>query len=64
MKKVLLTAAALSFAATASFAGNVEVFVAPEEPVIEEPIGGSNAGFIIPLVALVIVAAAIAVSDD
>ncbi|MEM8869871.1 MAG: hypothetical protein AAGB10_15605 [Pseudomonadota bacterium] len=64
MKKVLLTAAALTFAAPAAFAGNVEVFVAPEEPVIEEPIGGSNAGFVIPLVALVIIAAAIVASDD
>ena len=64
MKKVALIAASLLLAAPA-FAGNVEVFVAPEEPVVvEEPMGGSRAGWIVPLVALVIVGAAIAATSD
>lgn len=64
MKKFALTAAALLTAAPA-FAGNVEVFVAPPEPVVEEaPMGGSNAGWVVPLVALVVVGAGIAIAAD
>ena len=63
MKKVVLLAASLMIAAPA-FAGNVEVFVAPPEPIVEQPMGGSNAGWIVPLVALVIVGVAIASSRD
>lgn len=62
MKKAALVAAAL-LTATPAFAGNVEVFVAPEEPMVEEPMG-SNAGWVVPLVAVVIVGAAIALSQD
>ncbi|NNU79401.1 hypothetical protein HMH01_03020 [Halovulum dunhuangense] len=64
MKNLALTAAVL-FAAAPAFAGNVEVFVAPEEPVVvEEPMGGSNAGWVVPLLALVVVGIAIASSDS
>ena len=64
MKKVVLTAAALALA-TPAFAGNVEVFVAPEEPVVveEAPAGGSNAALIVPLIAIIAIAAGIAASD-
>ncbi|NNU79402.1 hypothetical protein HMH01_03025 [Halovulum dunhuangense] len=63
MKKLALTAAVL-FAAAPAFAGNVEVFVAPEEPVVvEEPMGGSNAGWVVPLLAVVVAGVAIAVSE-
>ncbi len=65
MKKLALTAAIASFFAVPAFAGNVEVFVAPEEPVVQdEPAGGSNAGIVVPIVALAIVAAGIAISSD
>ena len=62
MKKFALVAAALMLAAPAT-AGNVEVFVAPEV-VVEEPQGGSNAGFVVPLIALVVVAAGVAIASD
>ncbi len=64
MKKALLTAAALSFAAPA-FAGNVEVFEAPADPVVveEAPAGGSNAAIIVPIIAIIAIAAGIAASD-
>lgn len=64
MKKVALTAAMLAFAAPA-FAGNVEVFVAPpaepEPPVVEEM--GSNAAWLVPVVAIVAIAAAVAATN-
>ncbi len=63
MKKALLVAAAMSFAAPA-FAGSPETFVAPPEPVMEEaPAGGSNAAIVVPLLALVVAGVAIAVAD-
>lgn len=62
MKKALLVAAAMSFAAPA-FAGSPETFVAPEPVMEEAPAGGSNAAIVVPLVALVVIATAIAVSD-
>ena len=62
MKKAALVAAMLT-ATTPAFAGNVEVFEAPEPPMVEEPVG-SNAGWVVPLLAVVIVGAAIAMSED
>ena len=62
MKKAALVAAMLT-ATTPAFAGNVEVFVAPDDPVVDTPVG-SNAGWIVPVLAVVIVGAAIALSDD
>ena len=57
MKKLVL-AAALSAAATAGTAGNLaEPMV--EAPVIVEDTGGSSSGIWLPLVLLVVVAAAI-----
>lgn len=67
MKKVLLTAAALSFAAPTAFAGSAEVFTAPAEPEVEvsqeAPAGGSNAAIIVPIIAIIAIAAGIAASD-
>jgi len=63
MKKALLVAAAMSLAAPA-FAGSPTTFEAPPEPVMTEaPAGGMNAAIVVPLLALVVVGAAIAVSD-
>ena len=63
MKKIALAAALTLAAALPAAAGNVEVFVAPEV-VVEEPQGGSNAGFVVPLIALVVVAAGVAIASD
>ncbi|MEM8787309.1 MAG: hypothetical protein AAGE76_03520 [Pseudomonadota bacterium] len=68
MKKVALTVAALSLT-TPAFAGNVETFVAPVEPPVTQadepaPLGSSlNAAVVVPLLAVVLVATALAVSN-
>lgn len=62
MKKIALTAVAALMAYTPAFAGNAEVFVV-EDDEIEQP-AGSNAAWVVPVLALVIIGAAIALSDD
>jgi hypothetical protein len=60
MKKIAL-AAALSVAASTAFAGNIEPApVEPEPMVIVEDTATSSAGVIVPIIALVLLAAAIA----
>jgi hypothetical protein len=65
MKFIVTTAAALLLAGQA-FAGNL-VFEAPAEPVVvaePEPMGGSNAAWIIPVIGLAAIAYAIADDDS
>ena len=62
--KTLIASAAIVLAANAASAGILDTFEAPPEPVADEaPMGGSNAAWIIPLIAIVAIAAA-ASSDD
>jgi hypothetical protein len=65
MKLIVTTAAALLLAGQA-FAGNL-VFEAPEEPIIiaePEPMGGSNAAWLIPVIGLAAIAYAVANDDS
>ena len=65
MKLIVTTAAALLLAGQA-FAGNL-VFEAPEEPVIiaePEPMGGSNAAWLIPVIGIAAIAYAITNDDS
>ncbi|MGB8624145.1 MAG: hypothetical protein WCD16_15155 [Paracoccaceae bacterium] len=57
MKKLAL-AAAMSVAATASFAGNMAEPVMEPEVIVEDT-SSSNAGIIVPILFLVLVAAAV-----
>ncbi len=60
MKKVALAAAITAVAASSAFAGSyVEPIIEPEI-VVEEAAGTSNAGLIVPLLLIAIVAAAVA----
>ena len=61
MKKIAL-AAAMSVAATAAFAGNVDPVVEPIVEVVEET-SSSSSGALLPILALLIVGAAIAAND-
>jgi len=65
MKKLLAATAVLAFAAPA-LAGNLDTFEAPAEaPTVEDaPMGGSNAAWIIPLIAIIAIAAASGGSDS
>ena len=60
--KIIALAAAMSVAATAAFAGNVEPVAEPVVEVVEES-SSSSAGALLPILALLIVGAAIAASD-
>ena len=65
MKLIATTAAALLLAGQA-FAGNL-VFEAPAEPVViaePEPMGGSNAAWLIPVIGLAAIAYAVANDDS
>jgi hypothetical protein len=65
MKLIVTTAAALLLAGQA-FAGNL-VFEAPAEPVIiaePEPMGGSNAAWLIPVIGIAAIAYAITNDDS
>ena len=64
MKKLVATAAIVAMG-TAAIAGNLDSFEAPaEEPMVEEaPMGGSNAAWIVPLIAIIAIVAASS-SDD
>jgi hypothetical protein len=65
MKFIVTTAAALLLANSA-FAGNL-VFEAPEEPIVvaePEPMGGSNAAWLIPVIGLAAIAYAITNDDS
>ena len=59
MKKIAL-AAALSVAASTSFAGGMATPVMEETPIVAEvaPAGSSNGGLLIPLLLLLVLAAA------
>ena len=61
MKKVAL-AAAISLAATAAFAGSPEPVVEPIVEVVEET-SSSSQGALVPILALLLIGAAIASSD-
>ena len=62
--KALIPAIALALAATGAHAGNLSTFEEPAEVIAEDtPMGGSNAAWIIPLIAIIAIAAA-ASSDD
>ena len=64
MKKVVISVAALSMLAAASFAGShVEPEMEPMVEVMEED-NGSSGGLLIPLLALVVIGALIANSDS
>ena len=63
MKKIIISAAALSMFAAAAFAGNVKE---PEmEPIIEvmEEEPGSSSGILVPLLALVAIGVLVANND-
>ena len=63
MKKIATAAAIALIAAAPAFAGNVEPFVAPIEVVEPEQPIGSNAAWLIPIVAIIAIGAAVAASD-
>ena len=59
--KTIALAAAVTFAATSSFAGTMAPMVMDEKPMVEmveEPAGSGALGWIIPVVAIVAIAAA------
>jgi hypothetical protein len=64
--KHLIAAAAIAAMTTPAFAGNLDVFEAPAEPemVEEAPMGGSNAAWLIPLIAIIAIAAASSGGDS
>ena len=64
--KHLLAASAILALATPAFAGNLDTFEAPAEaPAVEDaPMGGSNAAWIVPLIAIVAIAVAASDSSD
>ena len=63
MKKLAL-AAALSAAATTSYAGNIAPApMEPEPVVIVEDTSSSAAGIVVPIIAVILIAAAIAASN-
>jgi len=62
MKKIALAVAITAVAATAAFAGGLEVPVMEMAPMVEETKAGSAGGFIVPLILLLLVAAAVASS--
>jgi len=59
MKKLVGATAILLLTSTNAFyAGNLSEFEAPEEVIVDdEPMGGSNAAWIIPLIAIIAIAA-------
>ncbi len=66
MKKLITSAAALMFGTSAAVAGGMAepVEMAPVE-IIEDTAGGSsNAGLIVPLILIALIAAAVAQSDS
>ena len=65
MKKVVISVAALSMLAAASFAGShVEPEMEPMVEVMEEEDNGSSSGLLIPLISLVAIGALIANSSS
>ncbi len=65
--KFVVAAASIAalYVASAASAGNL-VFEAPveQEVIEEEPIGGSRAGWLVPVLAIALIAAAVVLSDD
>ncbi len=63
--KLLWVLAALALSGTIAYSGNL-VFEAPveQEVIEEEPIGGSRAGWLVPVLAIALIAAAVVLSDD
>lgn len=62
MKKIATAAIAAMMISAPAFAGNVEPFVV-ETVEVAEP-AGSNAGWVVPVLAVLVIGAAIALSDD
>ena len=62
MKKLVL-AAALTFAASAAFAGGMDAPVMEAPVIVEESSGSSGGGLLVPLLLLVLVAGAVAASN-
>ncbi|QHQ36466.1 hypothetical protein [Algicella marina] len=62
--KLTATVAAIALLAAPAFAGNVEPFVAPEPVAVDEPVGGSNAAWLVPLIGIAIIGAAVAANQD
>ena len=60
MKKIALAAAIVAVAATATFAGGLDVPVMEPMVVVEETSASSAGGFIVPLILLLVVAAVVA----
>ncbi len=62
MKKLALATVLAMFAGTSAFAGNSAPMVADEPMMVEEDHGGSmggSGGWVLPLVALIVIAAAV-----
>ncbi len=59
MKKIVLAAAITAVAATAGFAGGLEAPIMEIPVIIEETAASSAGGFIVPLILIALVAAAI-----
>ena len=63
--KLFWTVLGLAVVAGAAYAGNLDTFVAPAEVVpADEPMGGSNAAWIVPLLAIALIAVAASGNDD
>ncbi|MEO0912730.1 MAG: hypothetical protein AAFY59_07055 [Pseudomonadota bacterium] len=62
--KLTATVAAIALLTAPAFAGNVEPFVAPEPVAVDEPVGGSNAAWLVPVIGIAIIAAAVAANQD
>ncbi len=60
MKKIVLAAAIVAVAATATFAGGLDVPVMEPMVVVEETSASSAGGFVVPLILLLVVAAVVA----
>ncbi|PWE33602.1 hypothetical protein DDZ14_05295 [Maritimibacter sp. 55A14] len=62
MKRIAL-AAAFSLATTSAFAGNIAEPVMEPEVIAEETSSSAGAGILLPVLAIVLVAAAVAIAD-
>lgn len=60
MKKIAIAAAIVAVTATTGFAGGLEAPVMEMAPMMEEQAGSSAGGWVVPLILLALVAAAVA----
>jgi len=65
MKKIAFATLLAMFAGSSAFAGNVEPMVSDEPMMVEEDPGsmGGSAGWVIPVVAIAVIAYAVSQSD-